>query len=295
MDLITWIVLILALIIIGILAFQRYMLLKALKEIQVQMKEILDSKSNNLITISSANKKVRAFVCELNSQLKQIRQQRQLLEYGDRELKSTIVNIAHDLRSPLTAISGYVQLLKRQEPNELLDLMDNRLDAITSLTSDLFNYSIWVSQDKLKKESVDINAVLKQCLLDSYSLFKSANIIPRIELLENPVIRTLDKMALCRVFENIISNACKYAQESINITMQSDGSICFSNKTKDLTTLDVGRLFDRFYTVSSAKNSTGLGLSIAKLLTERMGGKISASLEHQWLSINLSFEIDCKK
>ena len=115
------------------------------------------------------------------------------------------------------------------------------------------------------------------------------NIIPKILLPDSVVYRNLDKSALSRIFGNIVSNAIKYSDSDFSVTMTDTGEITFSNTAFALSSVEVGRLFDRFYTVDSARKSTGLGLSIAKLLTERMGGSISAEYKEHVLSITLLF------
>lgn len=106
---------------------------------------------------------------------------------------------------------------------------------------------------------------------------------------DEKIIRCLDSAALARVFSNLLNNAVKYSEGTLYITLTKTGEIYFKNPTTKLTETQVGKLFDRFYTVSDARNSTGLGLSIAKNLVEKMGGKISASYRQNVLSICISF------
>lgn len=114
---------------------------------------------------------------------------------------------------------------------------------------------------------------------------------PKIELPEEPVFRELDAGAVNRIFSNIISNALKYSDGDLSVVMDTDGSITFTNTAHNLNAVTVGRLFDRFYTVEASRNSTGLGLSIAKLLIERMGGSISAEYENNKLTILVNFGV----
>ena len=112
---------------------------------------------------------------------------------------------------------------------------------------------------------------------------------PEIELPEEPVYRELDAGAVNRIFSNIISNALKYSDGDLSVVMDIDGSITFTNTAHNLNAVTVGRLFDRFYTVEASRNSTGLGLSIAKLLIERMGGNIEAIYNSNRLQIKITF------
>ena len=102
-------------------------------------------------------------------------------------------------------------------------------------------------------------------------------------------MRKLNRRLLSRIFENIISNAIKYSDGDFFVTLTSDGSMTFSNHTSRLDAIQVGQLFHRFYTVENAKTSTGLGLNIAKLLTEQMGGTIRAEYEDGMIHVIVGF------
>lgn len=113
-------------------------------------------------------------------------------------------------------------------------------------------------------------------------------ITPTISLPETPVLRILDHTALSRVFANLLSNAIKYSAGDLKIFLSERGEILFSNSSKDLNSIQVEKLFDRFYTVETVQNSTGLGLSIARTLIEKMHGTISASYEKGRLMIYIN-------
>ena len=106
---------------------------------------------------------------------------------------------------------------------------------------------------------------------------------------EEKVVRRLDAAALRRIFDNILSNAVKYSSGDLAVSLMPDGAVTFSNSAPSLSRVQAERLFDRFYTVETARSSTGLGLSIAKLLTEKMGGTITAEYENGHLQICIAF------
>ena len=106
---------------------------------------------------------------------------------------------------------------------------------------------------------------------------------------EAAIIQKLDAAALRRIFDNILSNAVKYSDGDLAVSLLPDGTVTFSNSAPSLSRVQAERLFDRFYTVETARNSTGLGLSIAKLLTEKMGGTITAEYESGHLQICIAF------
>jgi hypothetical protein len=257
--------------------------------LSTDLQELLSTDTNTLLSVSSNDRNFKKLVSALNRELRLLRQQRQRYVSGDRELKEAVTNISHDLRTPLTAICGYLDLLEREETSEsverYLSQIENRIEALKSLTEELFRYSVVTSTQELKLERLDMVRVLEESLLSFYGVMQEKGIQPVIRLPEGPVYRELDAGALSRIFSNIISNALKYSDGDFSVTMQEDGSVTFTNTAKELDTVTVGRLFERFYTVEASRNSTGLGLSIAKLLTERMGGSIEAIYESEQLHI----------
>lgn len=201
--------------------------------------------------------------------------------------------ISHDLRTPLTAICGYLNLLKHEEKSaavdEYLAQVQNRVDVMISLTEEMFRYSIAASSYELKRERINVVSVLGESLLSFYGMMQEKGIQPVIAMPEEPVWRMLDVSALNRIFSNIISNALKHSDGDLFVDMKENGTITFSNTAQTLNSVIVGRLFERFYTVGTNYYSTGLGLSIAKLLTERMGGQISAEYKGEMLYITVQF------
>ena len=280
--------------IIAILAIKIRMMQKSMDEICSCLSEHLSSDTNQLITVSSSDKHVRHLASEIARQLAELRRQRRQYISGDRELKEAVTNISHDLRTPLTAICGYLDLLESEEMTDstrrYVEQISNRTEALKALTEELFRYSVISSVSDLNYEKVDVGRVLEDTLISFYGAFEQKNITPNISLPDGVIIRSLDKSALSRIFGNIISNAVKYSDGDFSVIMTESGEITFSNTASELSSVDVGKLFDRFYTVDSARKSTGLGLSIAKLLTERMDGRISAEYKSTTLTVRLCFK-----
>ena len=291
-----WIICGVLAVVIAILTIKIRMMQKSMDEICSCLSEHLSSDTNQLITVSSSDKHVRHLASEIAKQLTELRRQRRQYINGDRELKEAVTNISHDLRTPLTAICGYLELLEAEEMTDntrrYVEQISNRTEALKALTEELFRYSVISSVSDLSYEKINVGRVLEDTLISFYGAFEQKNITPNISLPDSVIVRILDKSALSRIFGNIISNAVKYSDGDFSVTMSDTGEITFSNTASELSSVDVGKLFDRFYTVDSARKSTGLGLSIAKLLTERVGGCISADYKGNTLSITLSFKGD---
>ena len=113
--------------------------------------------------------------------------------------------------------------------------------------------------------------------------------MPNLRIRVKKIIRNLDPSALTRVFSNLLNNAMKYSDGDLDITLSEAGEISFTNTASGLNEVQVGRLFERFFTVEAARKSTGLGLAIARTLTEQMGGTIWAEYENNRLSIRVFF------
>ena len=266
----------------------------SLREAAEELDEKLRTDTNTLISISSGDRAMQSLVTHINRQLQALRRERLRLHSGNAELTAAVTNISHDLRTPLTALCGYLDLLEQEPQTEAaaryLTVIRERTDAMRALMEELFRYSVLTATaDKLHTEPVCLNDVLEQSLAGFYGALSARGITPSVQLPEEKVIRPLDAAALRRVFDNILSNAAKYSDGDLAVVLAPDGEVTFSNRASALSRVEAARLFDRFYTVDSARSSTGLGLSIAKLLTEKLHGTISADYENETLRICRAF------
>lgn len=289
------------------------LLKRELKRISRQLKEILDSDTNQLITVDTYDKGIVELVKVLNDELKELRTKKINYQGGSHELRHSIVNISHDLRTPLTAINAYLDMLEdEKDPQTISNYMGrirNRINALNDLTEELFSFVlIDKDQDKEKDRSsykskfddvsntTKVIATLQECMLDFYAAFKERQIEPSISeraqnIDENSVFVDMSRKSVLRIFENIISNALKYGKNifEVDYYIRDDGTIQFDfvNESDRLTNVSLSKLFDKFYTVQEGKESTGLGLLIAKKMVEEAGGSINASLEEERFKITV--------
>ena len=270
------------------------MIYKSIKEIRRGFSEKLEDDTNTLISISSTDKAICALANDINIQLRRLRKQQLRFQLGDTEIKNAVTNISHDLRTPLASICGNLDLLEQEELSEAAsrytEVIRNRSEVLTQLTEELFRYSvIMTAESDGIKEPVIINNVLEECIAASYTALTERNIFPDIQMPQEKIIRNLDRSALARVFSNLLNNAVKYSDGDLKITLYQTGEIIFSNTASGLTEVQVGKLFDRFYTVETARKSTGLGLAITRTLVEQMKGTIYANYKNSILSICILF------
>lgn len=287
-----YIIIAILLIILIFIIFKLYIIKKSLKEIGCSINDILKSDTNNLLTISSSDKDIKNLTNCLNIELKELRNQRLQYENGNQELKKTITNISHDMRTPLTAINGYMDLIKDEtegeKQNEYIEIIERKTNDLIILTEQLFDFSKTMDiGTKIKKEKCCINEILEETLANYYIIFKEKNIIPQVKISKEKIYKMVDKNTIIRVFENILSNVSKYSNGDFRVVLNKEGKITFSNKATSLDATTVQKIFDRYFTVENAKKSTGLGLSIAKQLVELNGGNIKANYINGYLIIEV--------
>ena len=162
----------------------------SLKEIDNKLNIILNNNTNNLITISTNNKLIKNITNNLNKNLSNLRKQK--LEYlnGNKEIRNSITDISHDLRTPLTSLKGYIDLIKKEKSNnkqkEYLSIIDERVDKLIELTNKFFDYSK-IIDNNINKENICLNDILEETIISYYSLFKKNNITPNINICSNKI------------------------------------------------------------------------------------------------------------
>lgn len=280
--------------VICLLVIKIFMMKKSVREIRTDFSERSNLDTNTLIGVSSQDKDIRGLANDMNHTITKLRKSYHRYNEGDQELKNAITNISHDIRTPLTAICGYLALMKKidssDEMKRYINIIDERSQHMKKLTEELFAYSLIMNaDDTVELEDVSLNKTLEDCIMEYYAALTERGITPTIDITENKIIRKLDKTHIDRAISNVISNAIKYSDGDFDIKLTDDGTMIFSNKASGMTSVEAARLFDRFYTVETGRNSTGLGLSIARTFVEQMGGEIGAEYKDGRLIIKMSF------
>ena len=267
-----------------------------IRRISDQFEQRLSESTNELITTGSGDPAVREIAAKLNTQLDILRQQQLKYINGDLELRNAVTNISHDLRTPLTAIRGYLDLMQNEPKSpdaaRYFNVISERTAQMQQLTEELFRYSLILSEEPdATADNVCINAVLEESIAGFYGAFVSSGIQPEITMPEQQLYCKCSRMALTRIFSNLLQNARKYSKGDLQITLSESGRLCFANRTDAIEFTHIEHLFDRFYTVESAQHSTGLGLAIARTLTEQMGGRIYAEFDDNRLCVIVELPI----
>ena len=265
---------------------------RSAREITDEIRDRLTSDTNTPITITSHDRRMQELAIQINRQLKDLRKEYLQYHHGNTELKTAITNISHDIRTPLTAIAGNLYMIGKtddiSEIREYISTIEERTETMKQLTEELFRYSVILSDESEQDtEEVYVNQVLEESIGGFYPVLTKRGIIPQIDITDTRIVRNMRRSDLARVFSNLLNNALKYSDGDLEITLTDKGEITFTNTAKDLSAVEVEQLFDRFYTVEVARNSTGLGLSIARTLVDRMGGTITADYDEDRLMIKI--------
>lgn len=211
---------------------------------------------------------------------------------GEKKFKELIANISHDLRTPLTAVMGYLQLLEKDKLTndqlEKLTIAIKHTNELGSLIEQFFEYAYLINHEpKIDWERINLTNQVTECLVASVSMLEENNL--SVDYKEpKPIFINGDQIMITRIIQNLIRNCAKHAHGDIKIRIKITDQVIlsFSNPVKDMHSVDTERLFERFYTGDSSRNySSGLGLSIVKILVEQMGGTVGADLNNGMLHV----------
>ena len=265
-----------------------------LKNITRELKEITEKDTNLLLSTSSGDKSIKILVDSLNKELKKLLSLKREYSKGIFDVKKSAENIAHDIRTPLTVIKGYVDLLEKEELSEegrkYLEIIRGRTQYMKSLTDELFLSLSMKSRGVLNLSNIDAKSILEEALVSNYKEFEKKGMTPSFITPNEKVIIKADSKALYRAYSNIISNALKYGEGEFKVEMDEKGNTIFSNLAPNMDSVEANKLLDRYYTISDAKASSGIGLSISKEILQEMGGELKVKLENQRLYISIIYK-----
>lgn len=274
-----------------ILAFSLFSWKRQICEITKQISE------NKKLRISLSNKRIEKLAGIINEK-NDLEQKTKIKIIQEKEqLKHSIANISHDLRTPLTSIQGYLTLLKdcedKEEQEHYFSVIQAKTNYLTELLQIFYDLSLIESEDYiLEIEKIDVNRIVTDCLIDKYNELKE--LTPTIKIENAPVWIIGNAVACKRIIDNLVTNAIRYSDDYIEIVMDADGIFTVKNTTSELKNIDVNILFQKFYTVDTSRSNgnTGLGLYIVKeLLNKIEGGIKEISYKNNILTISVYFKL----
>ncbi|MFQ8705276.1 MAG: sensor histidine kinase [Thomasclavelia sp.] len=270
---------------------------RSIKKATNNIKKIKSMDTNSLITTTNSNQALCELLHEVNQMMITFRKLEIEIEKKNSNLQKTIINISHDLKTPLTSALGYVEILQKydlskDEQKKYETIIIDKLKRLSQLIEDFFAFTKIISnEENIEMSMIDVNRVFEEALVCYYQDFSSQN--RSIHINGNKKVEMLsNERLLRRIFDNLIINALKHSEGDVYVAIDTSNGICYEFVNTLSEPIQVERIFDEFYTsdISRTKQNTGLGLAIVKEFTELLGGKISALVRENDLIISLKWE-----
>lgn len=275
-----------------VLAVRLYSLQRDMKALAVEVQRCLADQTNRRLSVGGRQRALRRLAAVLDEALQGLCRQRWRYTQGDSELKEAVVGVCHDLRTPLTALIGYLELAGREDnppaTARYLALIAQRAEALRQRMQELLRYTVVLATaGQIQPRPLDLNAAVETAVAGFYGALVERGILPVIRLPRRRVQCMADPGALARVLDNLLSNALRYSDGDLVIDLAEDGTLCFANAAHRLDAVEVGRLFDRYFSVEAPQDATGLGLAVARTLVQRMDGALTADYADGRLRLSL--------
>lgn len=293
---------ILTLLVLAVILSIKYIVIKKqIHSISRQIEQVTTRESEKMLDISFVDPDLELLAGQINTVFAGQRTATAKTLQHEEQLKESIAGISHDLRTPLTVILGHLQMLKDSDlqPDQLkrVETALRKSYRLKDLIDNFYDLSLLeTEQIEPHWEKINISNLLIDFLAENAPLFESRHVHPQIKIPDTSVFVLADRSMLDRILQNLITNAVRYTTDTVDIsfTLSPDGRAIFqiSNPVYDPEKLDVDRLFERFYTgdPSRSTESTGLGLSVVKILLEKLQGSVCASVRGSVLYITVTLE-----
>lgn len=274
---------------------------RQIREICRQLKFLQQEETNKRLQADLSSRDIVSLINQINAILEEQELEKSAIRTQEEQLKETLANVSHDIRTPLTSLKGFFELYQQEEDKKQRDYYETvireRMEDLTILLEELFTYTkLQNASYELVLEELNFTKIVMDSLFDFYEQWKEMHMTPDLDIMEIPVFVFCNDSAMRRILTNVLRNAAIHGQRSISVTYQTeDHQVVFrcSNLVTDTSAPDPEQVFDRFYRADSARShpSNGLGLSIAMELTQRMNGTINATLDHNIFTIEIRFPL----
>lgn len=282
---------------IGIFAVYR----RQISKICRQLAFLKDHKTNLRLTLELPFGELEELADNINEALDASRKAQDISRQSEESLKEIITNLSHDIRTPLTSLDGYFQLLSQSESEEerehYIAVIQSRITSLEDMLEELFTYTKLQNESyELVPEPLDFGRCVYDTVFSFYDEFQRRGIEPQIRFSEEKLPITGNPEAIRRALQNIVKNALEHGQKQITLKLYREGQQAVfgcCNDVENPGAIDITQVFSRFYKADAARSSTstGLGLAIAKELTDRMGGNVTAELIGNLFSIEIRFPL----
>ena len=272
-----------------------------IKKMTNQLEEIIENfGTNELVRTNTHSKSLIRFATRINQLIQLFKEDQQFTQRREKELKQEITNISHDLRTPLTSIKGFSELLtdrslSETEKEEFLAIIQKKIDNLTMMVDLFYELSQIDSADKqLIMEQQFLDQLVVEAMLMFYDDFEKSQLRIHVdEVVLPPIIA--DKKATNRIVTNIIQNALRYAKSYLTITLIEDEKYVWLRAINDVTefnSTEINRIFDRTFRLDNSRTAghLGLGLHIVRQLINKQGGKVVADVHKNEFRIDVAFK-----
>lgn len=294
-----WAVAATLLVIILILMFYTYR--QQVRKICQQLTFQKDHRTNMRLTASLPFSELNDLIDNINEIIDLSHEIERTAQRNEIGLKETITNLSHDIRTPLTSMDGYFQLLQQsgsdQDRLHYINVIQSRISVLKEMLEELFTYTKLQNEAyALELEPLDFGKCVRDTVFSFYDELQNRGILPEISFYEGPLPVIGNEEAIHRTIQNIIKNALEHGNTSISLGLsckKPEVVFCCSNDVQNPDEIDTSKVFTQFYKADSARSrsSTGLGLFISKGLVERMNGRITASLQDNVFKIEIRFTL----
>lgn len=293
---VTVVAVVLAVLLVAVIAYL-LILRRQIRSVTAQLEERLAEERHGAVTLDLVSRDLEQLVARVNDTVRasEAASTRALRE--ERRFRSFIADVSHDLRTPLTTVQGHLQLIARSdlapEQREYLDRARRNAAELGTLVERLYEYTYLLEDDSSADPTdTDVGVLAAECLLGMAAELEGAELDVRYDPPSALIIAT-DPGKLTRIVQNLLRNAVQHGHEllEVQVTRTTDSmSLLVSNGVAHGTDMDTDRMFDRFYTADSSRSgrTSGLGLSIVKVLTEQLGGTVTARREGDRLTVTVT-------
>lgn len=291
-------------ILAGIIILQSIIMWKyqrQVKDICRQLAFLMKHDSNMLIHREFGLGGIGMLSDRLNDLLELRRKEKRYYQEKETLIADTYTNLSHGIRTPLTSLDGYFQLMEAcenvEEQRRYLNIIHERIHSLNEMLEELFMFTKLKNESyRLELTSCCINRILKETVFSYYDDWVRREIQPDIQITEEQLYIDGNKQGLSRIIQNVIKNGLDHGEKKIRIVLkreQNRAVLRISNQVIASEKIDIEHVFDRFYKADAArsKTSTGLGLSIAREFVRRMNGEIGAKIEENEFIVEMSFNL----
>lgn len=273
----------------------------SLNTVRKQLQAMKGIRTNALLRNVTGQDTFNGLINDMNDILDEDKKRIEDVDRSMISIRETISELSHDLRTPMTSAGGYAEMLRsvdltEEEKSRYLDVIIERQNTTNQLINQLYYYSrLKTDSVTLEQEELDLRKIVTSVIALYYVDFEKQNSEPEVDIDEKKMTVVGDKDGFVRIFSNIISNALSHGEGSYSISLkETDEGYRFTmaNGASKMTEDDAEKVFERYFTKDAVRSSSnsGLGLTISKNLTERMGGSIKAFLNEGIFTIEVLFK-----